>query len=280
MFDNKIRAISIAALTFTLAACGGGGSSGGSSAAAQATPASTPSANTEWTFKGSAPTVTGLNGQVAVVLTPDTLTSSTLSGSAITDASAPLSSQVQQASYGGAFTTISTGTSAISLNKGGTIADINGTGGYIAIGRWTNGSDTSGGTYNANQGATYAVGTPLTLTAAAGAGTLSCTSLMATSPSAANGSVAPGSFGSATAILDLSTLNLNNFTATVTIGSDTNASFSKASATSGGMSGGSGVTLLTRVMGTNAAKPLVAVAYGAKLTNTGDINGLVVLQCQ
>jgi hypothetical protein len=27
-------------------------------------------------------------------------------------------------------------------------------------------------------------------------------------------------------------------------------------------------------------KPLIAVAYGAKLPNTGDINGLVVLSCQ
>jgi hypothetical protein len=216
-----------------------------------------------------------------VILAPDTLTSTGMSGSgtSITAASAPLASQVQQSNYGGAFTTLaSSSTLGVSLTKGSTIADINGAGGYVAIGRWTDGSDNGGGTYNANQGSHYAVGTPLVLTT--GTGTLSCSALMSTSPTSASGNVAPGSLQSATATLDLTTLNLVNFTATVTIGTDTAASFTKASATSSGGVIGGGVALLARPMGTDATKPLIAVAYGAKLPNTGDINGLVVLSCQ
>src|SRR5262249_3445809 len=122
--------------------------------------------------------------------------------------------------------------------KHSTIADINGAGGYVAIGRWTHGSDSSGGNYTANQGAHYAVGSPLTLTT--GTGSLSCTNLMATSPSSATGSVAPGSLVSATATLDLTTLSIVNFTATVTIGSDTAAIITKASAMAAGTSMGGG----------------------------------------
>ncbi|MEX3931277.1 hypothetical protein AB4Y32_05560 [Paraburkholderia phymatum] len=276
----KHKGISIAVLALVLAACGGGGSStGSSSAATQTTTPQTPTqTNTDWTYQGSAPTVNGVNGLVAVVLVPDTLTGNSLSGTAFTASNGPLASQVQQSNYGGAFTTIASSSLAVSLTKGSTIADINGAGGYVAIGRWTHGSDSSGGNYTADQGAHYAVGTPLTLTP--GIGTLSCTNLMDTAPTSATGSVAPGSLVSATATLDLATLNLTNFSATVTIGADTAATFTKASASSSGSAMGGGVALMTRLMGNDSAKPLVAVAYGAKLTNTGDINGLVVLSCQ
>ncbi|MCX4177832.1 MULTISPECIES: hypothetical protein [Paraburkholderia] len=167
----------------------------------------------------------------------------------------------------------------MTLTKKSTIADINGAGGYIAIGRWTNGSDSSGGNYTANQGAHYAIGAPLVMPTT-GTGSLACSNLMATSPTSAAGNVAPGSLQTATATLDLGTLTIKNFSATVTIGSDTAATFSKASASSGGEAFGGGVTVMTRLMGTDTTKPLIAVAYGAKLANTGDINGLVVLTCQ
>lgn len=196
-----------------------------SSTAAQTTPA--PQANTNFTYTGSAPTVNPANGQFAVVLAPNTLTSNSLSGTAFPASNAPASSQIQQSNYGGAFTTLASSSVAVSLTKGSTIADINGAAGYVAIGRWTNGSDSSGGNYNANQGAHYAVGTPLTLTPSTG--TLSCTTLMATATTSATGSVVPGALVSATATLDLSTLNLTNFSATVTIGSDTAATFTRAS---------------------------------------------------
>ena len=284
MVKANLNIISTTALALALSACGGGGGTSGTSDAAASAPAaaSGPAAtNTDWKYSGSAPMVTSVSGAVNVVLAPDTLTSTGMSGSgtSITASNAPLASQVQQSNYGGAFTAVaSTGSPAVSLTKGSTIADINGAGGYVAIGRWTNGSDTGGGTFNANQGEHYAVGTSLVLTP--GTGTLNCSALMSTSPTSASGSVAPGSLQSATATLDLVTLNLINFTVTVTIGADKGASFTKASApSSGGLIGG-GIALLARPMGTDATKPLIAVAYGAKLANTGDINGLVVLSCQ
>ncbi|MGF6507799.1 hypothetical protein [Paraburkholderia sp. 32] len=40
------------------------------------------------------------------------------------------------------------------------------------------------------------------------------------------------------------------------------------------------MSLITRVMGSDASKPLIAAAYGAKLANTGDVNSLVILSCQ
>lgn len=283
MFELKSRVVSAAVFALALAGCGGGGggssNSAGTSAQSTASTPQTPvQANTDWSFSGSAPAVTGESGTVAVVFAPDTLTSTGLSGTAFTSSSVPLASMVQQSNYGGAFTTVASTSATASLTKGSTIAEVNGAGGYIAIGRWTHGSDSSGGNYNANQGATYAVGAPLVMTA--GTGSLSCSALMSTAPTSATGSVAPGSLQTATATLDLTTLTLRNFSATVTIGADTAATFSKASALSGGGSFGGGVSVITRLMGTDTTKPLVAVAYGAKLANTGDINGLVVLSCQ
>jgi len=221
--------------------------------------------------------VTGANGAVAVVFAPDTLTSTGVSGTAITSASVPLASQVQQSNYGGAFTTIVSGSTGVSLTKGSTISEVGGVGGYVAVGRWTKGSDSSGGNYNANQGAHYAIGSALTLTQ--GTQSLSCSALLSTSPTSVSGSVSPGSLVAATATLNMSTLSLTNFSATVSIGTDTNATFTKASAPAGGEAFGGGVTVITRAMGSDPTKPLVAVAYGAHLPNTGDINGLVVLSC-
>ncbi|EUC12597.1 hypothetical protein [Paraburkholderia hospita] len=277
--NTKYTGIFIAVAAIMLAACGGGGGSTGSSAATQTT--SPPQTTTvgDWIYQGSAPTITGVNGMVAAVFIPDSLTGNGISGSMFNAANTPLTSQVQQANYGGAFTTLSAATGpAISLTKHSTIADVNGVGGYVGIGRWTHGSDSSGGNYTANQGAHYAVGSPLTLTTSAGS--LSCTNLMATSPSSATGSVAPGSLVSATATLDLTTLSLVNFNATVTIGSDTAATITKASAMAAGTSMGGGVTTASQPMGNDITKPLLAVAYGAHLPNTGDVNGLVVLACQ
>lgn len=282
MVKNKYRLVAASIFAFALSACGGGG--GSSPASAQSATTGDPvtqapaTAYTDWTFNGSAPTVTGVGGLVAVVLAPDTLTSNSVSGTMFTASNAPLARQIQQPNYGGAFTTLGSSSLTVALTKGSTIAEVNGTGGYVAIGRWTHGSDSSGGNYNANQGAHYAVGNPLTLTA--GAGTLTCNALMSTAPVSASGSVAPGSLQSATAAIDLSTLSLNNFTATVTIGTDNAASFTKPTSMLSGSAMGGGVTLVTQLMGNDATKPLVAVAYGAHLANTGEINGLVVLSCQ
>ncbi|MDR6468711.1 hypothetical protein J2777_002439 [Paraburkholderia graminis] len=103
---------------------------------------------------------------------------------------------------------------------------------------------------------------------------------MATAPTSSTGRVTPGSLQSVTATLGLSTLSLKNFSATVSIGSDSAATINKASAFANGLALGGGVSIITRAMGSDVSKPLIAVAYGAKLANTGDANGLAVLSYQ
>lgn len=290
MFQTNMtsRVLPALAVALGLAACGGGGGSDSRTnpgATAQSTPSTggtpqvTAQAGTDWSFSGSAPTVTGAGGKVGILFVPDTLDSHGLTGTDIDDDGvAMLANQVQQSNYGGAFTTLASSSPSISLTKGSTIADINGAGGYIAIGRWTHGSDSSGGNYNENQGAHYAVGTHLTLTRSSG--TLGCSLLMATSPTSVSGSVAPGTLKAATATLDLASLNLQNFSATVAIGSDTAGTISQASMFADGGNFLTGGAFLVQTMGTDSTRPLVVIAYGAKLPNTGDINGLMVLSCK
>lgn len=283
MSTTKYQAIAAAVLTMTLAACGGGGGSSGAStqttsSGQTSSTGTTTQASGDYLFSGSAPTVTGTNGKVSIIFSANALSSTSMSGPSFYNPGVALTSVTQQAAYGGAFTTLNTGSNAIDLTKGSTIADINGAGGFVAIGRWTKGSDTSGGNYTVNQGGIYAVGNPLTLTA--GAGTLACSSAMATSPTSVAGSVAPGTLTAATATFDKATLMLTNFSATVTIGSDVNATFTKASLSPIGLQLGGGLTTMAEPMGNDASKPFIAIAYGAKVPNTGDISGMVVLSCQ
>ena len=286
MSTTKYQAIAAAVLTMTLAACGGGG--GGSDASTQTTASgqtsttgTTTQASGDYLFSGSAPTVTGTNGKVSIIFSGNALSSTSLSGPSFYNPGVALTSVTQQSAYGGAFTSLNSGTtgsSSIDLTKGSTIADINGAGGYIAVGRWTKGSDTGGGNYTVNQGGVYAVGNPLTL--AAGTGTLACSAAMSTSPTSVSGSVAPGTLTAATATFNKATLMLTNFSATVTIGSDVNATFTKTSVSPQGLQMGGGMATMAEPMGNDPTKPFIALAYGVKLTNTGDISGLVVLSCQ
>lgn len=283
MSTTKYQAIAAAVLTMTLAACGGGGGSSGAStqttsSGQTSSTGTTTQASGDYLFSGSAPTVTGTNGNVSIIFSGNALSSTSLSSPSFYNPGVALTSVTQQSTYGGAFTTLNTGTKAIDLTKGSTIADINGAGGFIAIGRWTKGSDTSGGNYTANQGGIYAVGNPLTLTA--GTGTLACSSAMSTSPTSVAGNVAPGTLTAATATFDKATLMLTNFSATVTIGSDVNATFTKASLSPQGLQIGGGLATMAEPMGNDASKPYIAIAYGAKVPNTGDISGMVVLSCQ
>lgn len=281
MSTTKYQAIAAAVLTMTLAACGGGGSDTSTQTTSNGQTSTTggaTQASGDYLFSGSAPTVTGANGNVSIIFSGNALSSTSLSSPSFNNPSVALTSVTQQSAYGGAFTSLNTGTSSVDLTKGSTIADINGAGGYIAIGRWTKGSDTGGGNYNANQGGIYAVGNPLTLTA--GTGTLACSAAMSTSPTSVSGSVAPGTLTAATATFDKATLMLTNFSATVTIGSDVNATFTKASISPKGVQLGGGMNTMAEPMGNDPTKPFVALAYGVKLANTGDISGLVVLSCQ
>ncbi|WP_284504372.1 MULTISPECIES: hypothetical protein [unclassified Caballeronia] len=42
---------------------------------------------------------------------------------------------------------------------------------------------------------------------------------------------------------------------------------------------GGGMNVMSRLMGNNATHPLIAIVSAAKLPNTGDVTGAVVLAC-
>ncbi len=277
MYKNALKAIPAVVAALILAACGGGGGSDSASSNAGQTPNT--SGMPPYQVQGTAPVITGVDGKVAVLFAPATLGSKGLAqgGTLYNTSSAPLSAFATYAATGGYTTIASSDTVSATLNKPGVIADVNGFGGFVSVGRWTKSNDTSGGTYNVNQGAPYAIGNPLTLTA--GTGTLNCTRYFSTAPTAVNGNIGQGTLNSTTATLDLATLTLTNLAFNVSIGSDQSYAFSGASASLDGMTSGSGTTFITRVMGSDANAPLVAVAYGASAPTTGDINGLVVLSC-
>jgi hypothetical protein len=165
MYKSALKAIPAVVTAFILSACGGGGGSSGADAPSSA---STPLlGNPPITLAGNAPTITGVAGNVSVLFVPATLTGSGLpQGTSINASIVPLSALVQESTHG-AFTTIASA-NANPIKETGSVYEIGGVGGTFAIGRWTDGSDTSGGTYNKNQGAPYAVGSPLTLTSGNG----------------------------------------------------------------------------------------------------------------
>lgn len=274
MNKSALKAIPAVVTALVLSACGGGGGSSGTDSAASAS--SPLMANPPITLVGNAQTVTGVAGNVSVLFEPATLTGSGLpQGTSIHASLVPLSALVQESTHG-AFTTIASSPSH-TIKETGSVYEIGGVGGTFAIGRWTDGSDTSGGTYNKNQGATYAVGSPLTLTA--GTGSMTCQNVKATAPVTVAGSVSPGTLNSATATLDLASLTLKSLNINVSIGSD---QYYVVNGTTdypiGSMTSGGGVTVSTVAMGT-ADSPYIAIAYGAHATTSGDFNGMVVLNC-
>ncbi|TCK31774.1 hypothetical protein B0G84_8828 [Paraburkholderia sp. BL8N3] len=278
MYKNALKAIPALVAALVLSACGGGGGGSDSSASNPTQPAN-PAGALPYQVQGTAPVVTGVAGKLAVLFAPATLGANGLSqgGTLYNTADAPLASFATYAQTGGYTTIAGSDTASVTLNQPGVIADVNGYGGFISVGRWSKSSDSSGGTYNVNQGAPYAIGNPLTLTA--GTGTLNCTRYFNTAPTAVNGNVGQGTLNAATATLDLSTLTLTNLAFNVSIGSDQSYAFTSASASLNGMSSGNGATFITRVMGSDVNAPLVAVAYGTSAPTSGDINGLVVLSC-
>ena len=71
----------------------------------------------------------------------------------------------------------------------GTVTDLSGNGSY-AIGKWTDGSDSSGATYNRNQARFWAVGQPVDVTLKEGA-VMRCTLASATRPTARTRLISP-----------------------------------------------------------------------------------------
>ncbi|WP_082926268.1 hypothetical protein [Cupriavidus sp. D384] len=260
-----------AAALLTLAACGGGG---GDSAPATQQPATpTPPAPTI-TVNGSATAVSA--DPLAFVFVPVDATSNGLSARAGATATAPASLQATTAE--GAYKTIAgNAASAISLTSG-TIADVTGSG-QFSIGRWTNGA-TSVGSINANQGAHYVVGRPIALNRVAGpTATLTCSLQSATLPTAVSGNFPAGKLNSATAVINLNGPLVDTLSLDISIGSDRVVkTFSGAGVTGVNLSASG--TLLAETLGSDQAKPYLAIGYTVASQSSGDVSGAIVFACQ
>lgn len=280
--QNKIKltlsAISVASL-LALAACGGGGDGGGSSTPAAVTPAPTPAPPPPTiVVQGSAPTVTA--DPMAVVFVPQTETSTKSVLQSIASNTFPGS--LQKATAEGAYKQIGIDANSLISLTTGKIVDVTGNGDF-AIGRWTDGSG-SIGSFSVNQGAHYAIGRPLTLkpnlTAGAPSVKAACTLLASTSPTAVSGNFTPGRVNSASATVDTTLAIVDTFSLDIAIGSDSHAKVTVPFPTINGVFQSSGVMQHVQTMGSNPAKPLLTIGYAMPTPSSGDVTGVVVLQCQ
>ncbi|MFJ1254376.1 hypothetical protein [Cupriavidus sp. CuC1] len=276
--QNKIKltlsAFSVASL-LALAACGGGGDGGGSSTPAAVTPAPPPP---NIVVQGSAPTVTA--DPMAVVFVPQTETSTKSVLQSIASNAFPGS--LQKATAEGGYKQIGIDANSLISLTTGKIVDVAGNGDF-AIGRWTDGSS-SIGNMSVKQGSHYAVGRPLTLKPNLSAGApsvkASCTLLASTNPTAVSGNFAPGHVNSASATVDITLAIVDTFSLDIAIGSDTNAKVTVPFPTINGVFQSSGVMQHVQTMGADPAKPLLAIGYAMPTPSSGDVTGVVVLQCQ
>ncbi|MCY0854253.1 hypothetical protein [Cupriavidus sp. D39] len=273
--QNKIKlslsAISVASL-LALAACGGGGDGGGSSTPAAVTPAPPPPTIV---VQGSAPAVTA--DPMAVIFVPQTETSTKSVLQSIASNAFPGS--LQKATAEGAYKQIGIDANSLISLTTGKIADVAGNGDF-AIGRWTDGSS-SIGNMSVNQGAHYVVGKPLKLQQVLGPNkTLACSLAASTSPTAVSGNFGAGKVNGATATIDLIGPILNAANLDIAIGSDSHALAAIGTTAITGVSASNGVLLHVETLGTDQAKPLIAIGYAMPTPSSGDVTGVVVLQCQ
>ncbi len=182
----------------------------------------------------------------------------------------------------GAYTTLPWGTESLSLSKG-TVTDIAGNG-QFAIGRWTDGSDSSGRSYNENQGRVWAIGAPVDVKVPSTG--LSCAVIAATRPTSSDGNTVPGVLKSATAKVANESNSLGvleskvSLTLRYSIGSDVDQTAMPV-APLGAMytSRMSRSSLHTTFLGPDASKPYLVVSYGVHSPTAGLINGLAILNC-
>lgn len=267
-----------AAALLTLAACGGGG--GDSAPAAQQPATPTPPAPTV-TVQGSAQAVAA--DPLAVVFVPHTETSTKSSPQTISHAGFP--AQFQKATAEGAYTQVGIDANSLIAFTSGKAVDVTGNGDF-AIGRWTDGASNFG-SVSINQGDHYAVGKPLkliqdlTLQPDLSIGPkLHCNALASTSPTAVSGNFAPGKLNAASATIDMGGPFLQTFTLDVAVGSDSHATATVTSTILNGVTQSNGVLQHVQTLGTSQTKPLLAIGFAMPTPTSGDVTGVVVLQCQ
>lgn len=267
-----------ATMTFALAGCGGGGSSGASGTSS----GTTTSAAVSYQVSGSAQEVTQVNGNIAGILSAPTWTTNGSLPTGRWEQGGSFAASIQTEFAPGVYIGLSDGTDSISLTTGSTISEVAGNG-QFAIGRWTNGSDNLGGAYNANQGRTYGVGTPVSVSLS-GAQTLNCSLAAATKPTSSTGNVAPGTLNGATVTASFNG-GLNSTVLAISlnysIGADSNQTFTASNvlANSASFSSVGAYTLISRFVGTQATQPYLLLAYGVQAPSTGTINGMAAFSC-
>lgn len=180
----------------------------------------------------------------------------------------------------GAYTTLPWGSGETVSLSTGTVTDLFGNGEF-AIGRWTDGSDSAGHSYNANQGRVWAVGAPVDVRMTPGA-TKRCTLKAATRPTTRDGNTAPGMLRNATAVVlgDRSGFggSFADLTLQYSIGTDLDQTF-KSQTQVGLISRTPRWSVATAFLGPDPSKPYLVVSYGVHSPSAGFINGLVVLNC-
>lgn len=263
-----------AATLLALAACGGG--SDGGTPAAVAPVAPVVPVTPPITVTGSAPVVTA--DPLAVVFVPSTETSTRSTTQSI--ASNSFGASFQKTTSEGAYTTIGPDANSLITLTSGKVVDVAGATNY-AIGRWTDGSSNILGNISSNQGAHYAVGTPITLARVLGpTAKLNCALTAATSPTAVSGNFAPGKLDSATAVINLNGPLVDRIDLGLTIGSDAGVTKSLTDgALINGISPANGALVHVQVFGTDASNPFLAVGYTMPMPSSGDVSGVVILKC-
>lgn len=172
----------------------------------------------------------------------------------------------------------------------GTVTDLAGDGSY-AIGKWTNGSDSSGATYNRNQGRFWAVGQPVDVKLKPGA-VMRCTLASTTRPVSADGNTAPGTLFDASAeirrvsadelpemMLSLR-YSIGQDQQTVTLTSVPNGYTSRLREEArNGVQHSERYAVASRFIGRDPHKPYLATSYTLRSPTAGVISGMVVLNC-
>ncbi|WP_322074702.1 hypothetical protein [Burkholderia cepacia] len=287
---TAIATISIGA-TLGLSACGGnngdGNSAPASGAPSQGTPppSSTPPASAI-RVEGQSQSISSQYSTVRILMPPASWKGGQIPIGSYTLVAQSQSRAALKEQKPGAYVSIpydSSGT--IKTLSNGVVTDIAGNG-DIAIGRWADGSDSSGATYNANQGQVWAIGAPIAIDTSSPV-QMQCSLAYATRPTSVDGNTAPGSLKSATASLTNGTDAFGNpdvnyaLHLQYSIGSDQDQSFdgnSQVGLTQ--MSSKTKSTLMSTVMGPDAKQPYLVVSYAIPATTTGDVNGLVALRCK
>ncbi|MDN7458587.1 hypothetical protein [Burkholderia cenocepacia] len=295
---EKRRVFQAATATFAvvaalgLSACGGGddGGSGSSAVSSGASSSGAPSGSASSSsgirVEGQSQSISSQYSTVRILMPPASWNGAQMPNGTYTlrALSQPATGLKEQAP--GAYVAIpydSSGT--IKTLTKGVVTDLAGNG-DIAIGRWADGADSSGATYNANQGQVWAIGVPVAIDTTAPV-QMQCSLAFATRPTSADGNTAPGSLAGATATLTSGTNTSGNTAINYTlnlqysIGNDRNQSF-VGSSTVGltELSSKTKSTLMSTVMGSDAKQPYLIVSYGIPATTTGNINGLVALSCK